>query len=238
MKHNYLGMKAYVENNELLEDAYFINDEWFYRYYHKNDPNKPTRIFGSKSGKIWSEFTNNIIRGGYDKDGYLRTKILPPSNKRHRISIHRIICTIFHPEGYDKDMQVNHINGIKDDNRVENLEWSTCKENINHGINHGLYSNRVSGERVGTSKYKEFEIHQVCKLLEENKLNQLEISKITGVNHFTISRIAIGDQWRSISKFYNISTIRNDVRSSTTTENSTDEDYCEEFFYHMWERVW
>ena len=201
MKHNYLGMKAYVENNELLEDAYFINDEWFYRYYHKNDPNKPTRIFGSKSGKIWSEFTNNIIRGGYDKDGYLRTKILPPSNKRHRISIHRIICTIFHPEGYDKDMQVNHINGIKDDNRAENLEWCTCKENIHHAWKLGL-AKPHSGDNANYFKYTEAELRAACDILMTGK-TLVEVSKLTNIPYGRLEGIANKSIRLDIAKDYN-----------------------------------
>ena len=51
---------------------------------------------------------------------------------------HRLIASVFIPKSNNKN-EVNHINGIKGDNRIENLEWCTRRENMIHAHQHGLF---------------------------------------------------------------------------------------------------
>ena len=98
----------------------------------------------SSEGRIRSFWNNahnianepNIITGVKDKDGYIRVH-LHVDTKSKIVSLHRLIAKAFIPNP-DNKPQVNHINGIKDDNRVKNLEWCTLSENRQHAYDTGL----------------------------------------------------------------------------------------------------
>ena len=71
-----------------------------------------------------------------NKQGYMVT-YLRAGDKPTTFQVHRLIAQTFIPNPENKP-QVNHINGLKNDNRVENLEWCTLQENITHAKQNGL----------------------------------------------------------------------------------------------------
>lgn len=72
----------------------------------------------------------------FDNGGYLRVSLVV-NNKRTNLLVHRIVAEAFIPNPENKD-SVNHIDGCKTNNTVENLEWVTKSENIKHAIKIGL----------------------------------------------------------------------------------------------------
>ena len=84
----------------------------------------------------------------HDK-GYLQVNIRL-NGKYKRVFIHRAVASAFILNEQNKPT-VNHINGIKNDNRLENLEWATQSENIIHARKTGLFSGIVNAKRLGES---------------------------------------------------------------------------------------
>ena len=72
-----------------------------------------------------------ILKEYIDKDGYIKV-ILCKNNKTRFLSIHRLLAEAFIPNP-NNFPQINHKDEDKSNNSLENLEWCTCKYNINYG---------------------------------------------------------------------------------------------------------
>ena len=155
----------------------------------------------SSFGRIYSEVTKSYIKPYQHKGtGYLSIGLHENGSSITK-NIHRLVAEAFIPNPENKP-QVNHINGIKTDNRVENLEWVTREENVQHAMKTGLLNN--FGENNPNNRYSEMQIKNVCKLLEDRSLNYNMISALTGVSVGTIGAIVRDNIWENISKSYDI----------------------------------
>lgn len=150
----------------------------------------------------------NVYRVGNDKpkyqsvnrDGY-RVVCLWKNNKSTAKTVHRLVALAFLPNPENKPC-VNHINGDKQDNRLENLEWMTYSENTIHSFENGLQV-AAKGEEVHNAKHTNEQIHEICKLMEEG-LRNIEIIEKLGVPKSLLKNIRNGRSWESIKSQYNI----------------------------------
>lgn len=123
------------------------------------------RVFGYKRKKF---LTPRIIGRGYQQVS------LHKDGKSKQFLIHRLVAETYisNPNGLP---QVNHINEDKTDNRVENLEWTTAKENDNHG---------TRNKRIAKSVY--------CVELDKTFESQTEAAKELGISRGNISSCCKG----------------------------------------------
>lgn len=116
---------------------------------------KNTHCCVNELGHIISLFKDSELKGRINNNGY---RVVHTSLKgtKIKLTVHEIVAHCFigpRPNG----KQINHKNGIKDDNRAENLEYCTAKENILHAWEHGL-SVGYSGEHNSFSKLTEDDV--------------------------------------------------------------------------------
>lgn len=103
----------------------------------KDIPNFEGLYQASSLGNIRSIYRyKKVLKQTKSKNGYLKV-MLCANKKRKLISVHRLIAMTF-LENFDINLQANHKNGIKTDNKVENLEMVTPSENIRHSFKNGL----------------------------------------------------------------------------------------------------
>ena len=90
----------------------------------------------SKTGRLICKYETTRMKGSIDVDGYRVFRMRLNGVKKH-VKGHRIALNAF--QGEQADLCVNHKNGVKTDNRIENLEWVTVAENNAHAIRTGLF---------------------------------------------------------------------------------------------------
>lgn len=105
-----------------------------------------------------------ILKPSISKDGYVKGAI-SLMNKMFPYTIHRLVAIAFIPNPSNKS-EVNHINGVKTDNQVCNLEWCTRSENCKHAIDTGLWEVKV-GDKNGMSKLTKEQVIHARKLKAE-----------------------------------------------------------------------
>lgn len=127
------------------------------------------------------------------KNGYLLVDLCKSGSKK-RISIHRLVAIHFLDNNENKP-QVNHKNGIKTDNRLENLEWATASENQRHSINTGLKKPR-KGEECKYAKITEKDAIDI-KYGYKAMIHK-EIANIYNVSRTTVIDIRKGRSWKHI----------------------------------------
>ena len=134
-----------------------------------------------------------ILKPIKDKNGYLQVYLCKNVRKK-MAKAHRLVAQEFipNPKNY---LQMNHIDGIKSDNRVENLEWVTSKQNIIHAYKTGL-NKPASGENHGRGRAKltKEKVLEIRSMLLQGII-QTEIAKKFGVDRSTISMIKLRKSW-------------------------------------------
>jgi hypothetical protein len=145
------------------------------------------RYIITENGNVISLISGKKLKPHY-VGGYLRISLVTNTGRKAFL-VHRLVASVYLPQSVLLD-EVNHINGIKDDNRLGNLEWSNRRKNTDHALINNLYK---SGEKLPQSKLTRFDVETINNLLKSK--TQKEVSAIMGVSRSTINRVALKKSW-------------------------------------------
>lgn len=157
----------------------------------------------STLGRVYS-YQKNIRGGIFHKGKYLKcfvdsigypTVSLRKNNKTTIFRVHRLMLLTF--LGKNEKRCVNHLNGIKNDNRLENLEWCTHSENLLHSYKTGLHfpteKHRQEMIKKTKSRVRNYSFETAEKIRKMRlKMSASEISIKTGVSKSIIRNMVSG----------------------------------------------
>jgi hypothetical protein len=145
----------------------------------------------SSWGRVFDNESMDFVQTYLDEKGYVSTSLRKCeegskfSKERSTIRVHRLIAHAFVDNPENKDT-VNHINLDKRNNTIQNLEWTTNLENLQHGVDNGA--------NIGKGGHKYFTIEQVneIKELHKNGVTFTDIAKLYNRKPLSISELIRG----------------------------------------------
>jgi hypothetical protein len=142
---------------------------------------KYPNYYVTEDGKVFSSTSNKYLKPSFDQQGYARVGLYVGNYRNKTIKIHRLVAETYLPNPMNKT-DVNHINGIKSDNRLENLEWATRSENIKHAFKNGL-------KTISTKQKERFGKMIKSQLGEKNPAARKIVNTETGEIFNTIKEV-------------------------------------------------
>lgn len=149
------------------------------------------------SGKVYSHFSHRFLNTVLDKNGYEKVRLISTDGKRHRYSVHRLMLENFQPVEGMQNLQVNHIDGNKQNNHINNLEWCTPSENIKHAFSLGLKTQQ--GEHNNQAKLAEQDVIEIIDLLLTKQYTLRFIARKYHVDEETIGCIRRHKNWKYLT---------------------------------------
>lgn len=151
----------------------------------------------SKDGKVRNKETGEEKSLRYDRYGYLRVTLYP-SGKTY--TVHRLVAMTFLKNSRNLPA-VNHKDGNKENNHVNNLEWCTNKHNTQHAMQLGLHNPRgvMLGSKNPSAVLDEGLVWEI-RYGKFKDISVREVADLLSVRYETIRRAKNGDLWKHVIK--------------------------------------
>lgn len=121
--------------------------------------------------------------------------VLTRDGKERKVQVHRVVAFAFIPQIKGKP-RINHKNGVKIDNRIENLEWCSDKENRDHAVKNGWLD--IKGERNGQAVLTEEKVLAIRSEYKKGGITYRKIMNKYNVSYSTVYRVLKSIYWKHI----------------------------------------
>lgn len=198
-------------------EVHFMDEIWksipgFEGYYDVSNLGRVrscTRLvrhaYGGSAVKNSRLITKSKTWSGYE------TINLSREGRATRMSVHRVVCEVFHGTPPSPKHHACHCNGIRDDNRAANLRWATPRENESDKIRHGTlpmgkrngkYTKPEAtpvGESHGNAKLTESQVRGIRRASGDYKISAYLLAQVVGVSKTSIKNIVNRKTWRHVT---------------------------------------
>ncbi|WP_286776576.1 MULTISPECIES: NUMOD4 motif-containing HNH endonuclease [unclassified Pseudomonas] len=166
-------------------------------YYEVSDRGRVRSLERRTTDRLGRPFVRygKLLSLNTEAKGYKSIRLCVET-KHRTFKVHRLVAYAFLPQPLD-GQQINHINGIKDDNRPENLEWVTSEENMRHAFSSGLGRSSLGENNVRAILCAD-DVRQV-RLLSADGMTCAAISRHYRVSEATIRQILKGRNWSHVA---------------------------------------
>jgi hypothetical protein len=155
--------------------------------YQVSSLGKIKRLVPSIRKRDYGPINGSVFRG------YVMACLRTPLGEKKRVAVHRMVMLAFRGPS---DLHVNHINGVKNDNRLENLEYVTDKQNREHAKH--VLDAFPKGAKHPNSKLTESDVLGILKLIDQG-LSDGMVANVYGCTPANVWMIRKGRAWAHLS---------------------------------------
>lgn len=148
----------------------------------------------SSNGDVYSLISGKDLKPCSNDKGYQIVKLYSEPFNGTTTPIHRLVALAFLPNP-DNKPQVNHKNGVKTDNRVENLEWMTSQDNVRHAYRNKLKSNDC--QKSPTTIFNNSQVSEMRRMFSEG-MTYREVANHFNARYDTTWKLIKGINYKNL----------------------------------------
>lgn len=168
-----------------------VDERWktipFAPSYEVSDFGRVRRVAGGQGARPM------LRKQDLEHTGYYRVR-LSEGGQRMRVSVHRTVLLAFRGEPPTPTHQAAHRDGDKTNNRLSNLRWATCRENI---LDKQIHGTQARGETQGRAKLTEADVRAIRAHPQYYHCTR-DLARLYGVCGQTIRRVRSGEMWQHV----------------------------------------